>query len=62
MRKVTKAYLARMHKQRMLCFKKMVFFYQKNKTLVFKPPPSNFSSTVTVELCWEVDLMNKISQ
>lgn len=32
------------------------------ETLVFKPPPSNFSSTVTVELCWDFDLMNKISQ
>lgn len=39
--------------------KKNVSFYQKNKTLVFKPPPSNFSSTVTVELCWDIDLMKK---
>lgn len=62
MRKVTKAYLARMSKQTMLCLKKLFSFYQKNKTLVLKPPPSNFSSTEPVELCWDVVLINKISQ
>lgn len=62
MRKVTKAYLARMSKHTRTCFKKNCFLLPEEKLLwCLYCQQSNFSSTVTVELCWDIDLINKIS-